>query len=245
MSDRSLGAIAQPDQARLVGAAQVDAEDAAAAHLDQLGLAEDLDLETSGRPELLGYLGHPGRSQRRRRAVRQVATDGRGPRDRLAQGHTGADLVGNRVGHHERERGQGRLVSPCADEVAPPRQQHTLDDHLREQGGGEGEAFGQLDRQAQVLGHRAREVGREVTHQGGVDSRVPPHSQRDQRSAVLAGQRQGLPGGAGEAEHGQPCGVDTEVGRGWAALEHGHRQGSGGGDRRQLGGHRDLGRAFG
>ena len=245
MSDRGVGAIAQLDQPRLVGAAQVDAEDAAAAHLDQLGLAEDLDLETGGRPELLGDLGHPGRGQRRRRAVGQVATDGGGPRDRLAQGHPGADLVGHRVGHHEREGGQGRLVASGADEVAPPRQQHTLDDHLREEGGGEVQAFGQLDRQAQVLGYGAREVGRQVAHQGGVDCPVPPDSQSDQRSAVLAGQRQGLAGGAGEAEDGQPRGVDTEVGRRLPVLDHGHRQGRGIGDRRQLGGHRDLGRALG
>ena len=144
-------------------------------------------------PSSDGDLGHAGRGQRRRRAVGQVAADGRRPGDRLAARDARPHLVGDRLRGDDRQRRERRLVAASADEEAPAGEQHALDDDLREVAGRDCDvAVGELDRERLCCGTaRANSAARSRMGRGR------PWRRRRSRARPGPGRpRRGPPGSA-------------------------------------------------
>jgi surface antigen len=219
------GLVAEPDHPRRLHAAAVDAEDSAAAQLDQLVLVEDLDLQTRRRTDLERDLGHPDRRQRAGRAVREIAAQGARGGDHPAAFDARGGLVGIVVPGDDQERFQGRLLGVAADEVPPAGEQHALRDGLRE-GRDRDRRLpgGNFDREPLVPRNGAGEVGSQVTDERAVElvRRTDAHGNADR--TVRRGPDQRLTTIRREAGRCEPGGVDAELRGGLHADRHRNRE---------------------
>ena len=124
--------VRQPDHARRLDAAGVDADHAAAAHRLQLVLVEHLDLEPAGGGDLDGALGHHPAVRSAGRRVGQVAGERRGRGGDLAAVDAELDAGGALLADDQRQAVRARLR---ARRVLRPRkryggEQRALDDGL-------------------------------------------------------------------------------------------------------------------
>ena len=150
-------------------------------------------------------------------------------------------LVGGGVGRHDDERVEGLLVTALADEEAPAGEQHALD-----HGGGElgrrqpRVARRQLDGEPLLVRHGVGEVGGEVAHRGGVDTRAGTDAEGDERPALRRGHDEGRAPLGAEAGGLERRPVEAQVTRHRTVRGDRHRDRAGPVGRRQRGRGDDL-----
>jgi hypothetical protein len=208
-----------------VGTAGVDAEQAAAAQLEQRRSIEHLHLEVVRRADLARDLGHALRRQEAGRGVAQVAGEQAGLGQKPTALGTPADGI-SLVGAGD----QGQLRQPYGGRagvegvVAVARQQHTLDDHTGSTLRRERARIRQVDGQPLVRRRSARERGGGVAECCRVQLGGVANPDRDQGRAVLPGQHQHLADVALKAGAGKRRSIEAELAPDGAAVGHRHRQ---------------------
>ena len=129
--DVAVRGVGEHDQPGLLRAAGVDAEDAAAAHLDELGLVEGLHLEAVLGTQLRGDLRDVGGRQVTGRGVGEVTGHHRRADGDLRDSDTGRHRCRVRAGDPQLQEVEGHLLGlGLQHRVAVARQQCALGQHL-------------------------------------------------------------------------------------------------------------------
>ena len=225
------GPIGQLDHPRRLGAAGVDAEEAADAHLDEGVLVEDLDLEAELGAELRGDLPHPRRAEVVVRRVRQVARQHRGRGEGLAApgpGACGGDRV---VGDDEGQAADALPAGTAAERVvAIARQEDALHDGLGRDLDRHVAQPVELDGELVVTGRGPREGGGGVTDRGRVESGGITHAARDVQNAIVGRDDKGRADLRIESPTLQPPAVGSEqIGDSTGCADRNAKGGRGGG----------------
>ena len=213
--------VRQLDHARRLGAAGVDAEQAATSELDEAVEFEHLDADPGLLADLSGQGGEARGREMAGRRVGQVAGEHRRPCSRATASDAGLDRPLPVGGRQQGQRLQWRGVAVRFQGVeAVAGQQHTFDDSLSSPSR---VAAGLVEarRQGGVLGHGAGERGCGVA-QLRIGRLTPTGADGDDVCAVTPGYDQRLARLALEPEAGERRAVDPELTRHRALLPDRH-----------------------
>jgi len=123
----ALGAVDQLDHRGRLSAAEIDAEQTAAAQLDQRLLVEDLDFKTGLRPQLGGEIGELRGGQNAAGGARQIAGQLGSLDDDLAAGRARLGVRDGVFGRDQAESGQLGFRTVLTDAIGVPGQRDTFD----------------------------------------------------------------------------------------------------------------------